>query len=321
MSKDYLKIIEDELARIDYPASPSELYEPIRYILNLGGKRVRPVICLMAAELYEADIQSDRILQLAISLEIFHNFSLVHDDIMDEAPLRRGKPTVHQKWNRDIAILSGDVMLVQAYEAILRSGNPKMNELIAQFNRSAILVCEGQQYDMNYEKSSKVSIQDYLKMIGLKTAELIGCSLKLGAIAAQASEADANSLYAFGINLGLAFQIQDDFLDAFGDAGKVGKQVGGDILANKQTFLLLKSRELATDQQLTDLSLAMNLEGAEKVQEVLKIFEKVGVKKHTSDIIDEYYQTALAELDKVSASSDRKMGLRVLASNLMNRDH
>lgn len=317
----YINIIEEELSKVEYPSDPSELYEPIDYILSLGGKRIRPVLCLMAAELYEQDLRANEILKLAIALEVFHNFSLVHDDIMDEAPLRRGKETVHTKWNRDIAILSGDVMLVQAYQFIIESRNTNLEKLISQFNSSAIKVCEGQQFDMNYETSSKVSIEDYLKMIGLKTAELIACSLKMGAIASNASDADAHNLYSFGLNLGIAFQIQDDYLDAFGDASKVGKQIGGDILANKKTYLMLKTLEMANEMQKADLERAMNYHDEQKIASITELFEIVGVKEHTSEMIEDYFRKAMDSLEKVSVTIERKSSLKSLASKLMQRDH
>ncbi len=321
MINSYLAIVEEELKKLEYPDSPGELYEPIEYILALGGKRIRPILCLMAAELYGADIRSKQYTSIALAIEIFHNFSLVHDDIMDEAPLRRGKETVHQKWNRDIAILSGDVMLVQAYDAILKAENENFKDLIAQFNRSAIKVCEGQQYDMNFETSKRVNINDYIEMISLKTAELIGCSLKLGAIASNASKRDAELLYSFGLNLGLAFQIQDDYLDAFGESEKVGKQVGGDILANKKTYLMLKTLELANEQQKADIERALNYSPADKVEAILQIFNEVGVKQHTMEIIDGFFQKAVADLKMVSVEMDKKEGLSQLANYLMKRDH
>lgn len=321
MNTHYLKIIEQEVENSSYPDQPKELYEPIRYILGLGGKRVRPILCLMAAELFDFDPTSAQILKVAKAIEVFHNFSLVHDDIMDEAPLRRGMPTVHYKWNRDIAILSGDVMLVQAYEALVESENSQLVELIKQFNRSAILVCEGQQYDMNFERSLDVSIDDYLKMIELKTAELLGCSLRMGAIAAGSELNDANHLYDFGINLGLAFQIQDDYLDAFGESGKVGKQKGGDILANKKTFLLLNAIEAASAEDRKAILSSLELEGVQKVETVLQLFKKIGVDSFTKLKMDEYYQKALLSLEKVNVEEDKKVYLKALASSLMQRDH
>jgi len=321
MSEQYRHIVERQLASLQYPSSPEELYDPISYILGLGGKRIRPVICLMAAELFGAEIESEEINSVAIALEIFHNFSLVHDDIMDEAPLRRGQETVHTKWNRDIAILSGDVMLVQAYDSILASKNKNLEALLLQFNDSAKKVCEGQQFDMNFENLSKVSIEEYIHMISLKTAELIACSLKMGAIAANASASDADLLYEFGLNLGLSFQIQDDYLDAFGETDKVGKQLGGDIIANKKTYLMLKTLELANEKQKADLERSLNYNDEQKVISIIEIFEEVGIKEHTSDLIQEYYEKSIKSLDQVKVDDARKAGLKQLAAYLMQRDH
>lgn len=321
MDQTLLKILEEELDKSSYPSQPINLYEPIRYIMSLGGKRVRPVVCMMAAELFGLDPASKSVLKVAKSLEIFHNFSLVHDDIMDEAPLRRGKATVHYKWNRDVAILSGDVMLVLAYQELLEAESDRLPQLLAQFNRSAILVCEGQQYDMNFEQSDAVSLSDYLKMIQLKTAELLACSLKLGALVANADENDAEALYDFGINLGLAFQIQDDYLDAFSDSDKFGKQKGGDILANKKTYLLLKAYELAGDEQKQSLKAAMNEVGNKKVEAVLDCFKKIGVDQEAKAAMDDIYQKALTDLDRVNVEDQKKEALKSLAASLMMRDH
>ncbi|MAY84165.1 MAG: polyprenyl synthetase [Flavobacteriales bacterium] len=321
MDPKLIEIIEKELNSKSYPSNPKELYEPIRYILSLGGKRIRPLVCMMAAEMFGLPADSKSVLHLAKGLEIFHNFSLVHDDIMDEAPLRRGKATVHEKWNRDIAILSGDVMLVQAYQELIQSESEDLKSLIDQFNRSAILVCEGQQFDMNFETIEDVSLEEYLNMIQLKTAELLACSLKMGAMLANASETDAEALYRFGINLGLSFQIQDDYLDSFADASKFGKQVGGDILANKKTYLLLKAKENASSEQSERLQAAMKLNGEDKVSAVLDLYRELGVDQDCEKAIDKHYQKALEELEAISVDAQLKAPLKNLAAKVMKRDH
>jgi len=321
MNPKLIEIIERELDAKSYPSKPEELYEPIRYILSLGGKRIRPVACMMSAEMFGLSAEDKAVLHLAKALEIFHNFSLVHDDIMDEAPLRRGKATVHEKWNRDTAILSGDVMLVQAYQEIIESKHEDLSSLIAQFNRSAILVCEGQQYDMNFERIDEVSLDQYLHMIQLKTAELLACSLKMGAMVARAEASDADALYNFGINLGLAFQIQDDYLDSFADAAKFGKQVGGDILSNKKTYLVLKAKEKATAEQRQKVQTTMQLSGEEKVSATLHLFRELGVDKDCKHAIEHYYQRALEEIGNLKLEASAKGPLLDLAAKVMNRDH
>lgn len=321
MIQDKIQLIEKELRDATYPSEPKELYEPIRYFLDLGGKRIRPVVCLMAAELFGMKSSSKEILKVALALEIFHNFTLVHDDIMDEAPLRRGKETVHQKWNRDIAILSGDVMMVHAYQALLASGNPQLEKLIQQFNESAILVCEGQQWDMNFENREEVSLAEYLKMIRLKTAELLASSLKMGALAANSSSEDADLLYDFGINLGIAFQIQDDYLDAFASGEKFGKQIGGDIKSNKKTYLLLYALEKAEAVQKQKLITLTKENPDNKVEQVLEIFKSLSVDQAVKHKMEEYYQKAMESLDKVKVESKKKKDIQELAEKLMQRDH
>lgn len=321
MNPKLIQIIEREIDSITYPSEPKELYEPIEYILSLGGKRIRPLVCMMSAEMFGLAAEDKTVLHLAKALEIFHNFSLVHDDIMDEAPLRRGKATVHEKWNRDTAILSGDVMLVQAYQELIQTNSERLKELIDQFNRSAILVCEGQQFDMNFESIEQVSLNQYLNMIQLKTAELLACSLKMGAMLAQAQGADAEALYNFGINLGLAFQIQDDLLDSFADASKFGKQVGGDILANKKTYLMLKALEKADKEQKEALLEAMLLPADKKVEAVLKLYREIGVDKDCQEAIDFHYKKALAKLASIKLADASKKPLKELAAQVMKRDH
>ena len=234
----YQNQIEEALKAKNYGSNPKELYEPIAYIMSLGGKRLRPVLVFMACDFFDGDIS--QALHPAIAIELFHNFTLVHDDLMDNAPLRRNQPTVHEKWNSSIAILSGDVMMVRAYQELCQAKVNYLPELLKVFSETAVKVCEGQQYDMNYESMQKVSIAQYLKMIELKTAVLLGGALKIGSIVGGAKEEEAQLLFDFGKNIGIAFQLQDDILDVYADAAKFGKQKGGDIIANKKTYLLLK---------------------------------------------------------------------------------
>ncbi len=245
---------------------PHELYEPENYILSLGGKRIRPLLCLIGCDLF--DKKADNALHAALSVELFHNFSLIHDDILDKAPLRRGQPTVHNKWNNNIAILSGDVMFAKAFDVLRSIEAEKLKLLLAEFSKTAIHVCEGQQLDMNFENSNSVTVADYINMITNKTAVLLGCSLKMGAICADAHPDDANHIYEFGKHLGIAFQLMDDLLDAFAEGDNFGKQIGGDIIANKKTFLLLKAFELVGTSKKEKLLSALNADSEEKVQTV-----------------------------------------------------
>ena len=319
----YKELIEKELNLLDFHFEPANLYEPMTYILSLGGKRMRPTLCLMAAELFGLD-KSGAISQ-ALAVEIFHNFTLVHDDIMDEAPIRRGKTTVHKKWDQNIAILSGDAMFVKAYELLVDADPKLLPSLLKIFNRTAIEVCEGQQYDMDFEAREDVSIDEYLKMIELKTAVLLGGALQLGAIIAEAPVHDQELIYAFGKNIGLAFQLQDDILDVYADPEKFGKQVGGDIISNKKTFLLLKALELADENQKEELNKWIDLPSGdfdpeEKVNAVKLIFDALNVKDLAQTKMDEYFQVGMEALQKVNVSKDKKETLEELAEQLMVRD-
>ncbi|PBQ33347.1 polyprenyl synthetase [Sphingobacteriaceae bacterium] len=298
---------------------PKELYEPESYILSLGGKRVRPLLALIASDLF--DKNPALALDAALSVELFHNFSLIHDDILDAAPLRRNQATVHVKWNTNIAILSGDVMLVKAFQCLESYNADAFKSLSKLFNTTAIEVCEGQQLDMNYETADSVPVKAYLDMIALKTAVLLGCSLKMGAIAANASTEDQNHLYEFGKQLGLSFQLLDDLLDAFAvDNEKFGKQTGGDIIANKKTFLLLSAMELASPQQRAEIKRIMSLtDSREKVKSMLVIFSELNIKKLCEDEADKHTQSALNFLDKVNASAEKKEKLKQFALELLNR--
>lgn len=310
--EDYLKGLQNK--------KPDELYKPEKYILSLGGKRIRPILALMGCDLFDKPAQSA--LNSALCVELFHNFSLIHDDILDKAPIRRGKPTVHEKWNTNIAILSGDVMLVKAFE-ILQSYSPeKFKKLSSVFSKTAIEVCEGQQMDMNFETQKNVSTDDYVQMITYKTAVLLGCSLQMGAINADASEEDQVHLYEFGKHLGIAFQILDDVLDAFAeDQEKFGKQIGGDILANKKTFLLLKAFELADENDIQQLKLLLkqSLYPEQKIKDMILLYEKLGVKNFALNEADSHTKIALEHLFKINAGTDKKNQLQLFAIHLLNR--
>lgn len=298
---------------------PKELYEPESYILSLGGKRIRPLLALIASDLFEKNPSLS--LNAALSVELFHNFSLIHDDILDAAPLRRNQATVHVKWNTNIAILSGDVMLVKAFQCLEFYDASVFKSLAKVFNATSIEVCEGQQLDMNFETSESVAVDSYLEMITLKTAVLLGCSLKMGAITVGAAETDQNNLYEFGKHLGISFQLLDDLLDAFADdAEKFGKQTGGDIIANKKTFLLLKAMELASDKQLAEIKRLMKLnDPIEKVKEMLKIYSDLNIEQLCQNEADKHTQSALNFLGNVNASPAKKEKLKQFALELLNR--
>ena len=318
----YTELLEQEIKNLGINGSPKELYDPINYILSLGGKRIRPALCLLAADLFEGNIQEAK--YAALSVEVFHNFTLVHDDIMDEAPIRRGQATVHEKWNRDIAILSGDVMLVKAYELIAKLDASHLPGVLKLFNKTAIEVCEGQQMDMNFEIAKGVTISEYIRMIELKTSVLLACSLKMGALISDASEKDANLLYEFGRNLGIAFQIQDDLLDAYGDPEKFGKRVGGDIISNKKTYLLLTAVEKADQKQSNNLFNLLNqkdIEEQEKVNSIKVIYNSIGVPELANQAIKSYYDMAIDSLAAIDVKEARKESLRSLAQQIMLREN
>lgn len=299
---------------------PKELYEPIAYALSTGGKRLRPVLLLMGANMFSEKIE--QAIMPALGIEIFHNFTLLHDDIMDQASVRRNKPTVHKKWNVNTAILSGDAMFIKAYEYLLNYKGHNMQRVLEVFNLTALKVCEGQQYDMNYEQTAEVSEADYLKMIGLKTAALIGGSLQIGALTGGAGEQEARRLYDFGWNLGIAFQLQDDYLDTFGDPEIFGKSIGGDILAGKKTFLYVKALEKAGDEQkeeLKTLIAGQQLEAAQKVESVKKIFRSLGVGDLTHIQAEQHYNKAFRQLDQVHKDPEKKAHLIEVADKMMRR--
>lgn len=302
-----------------FPAEPATLYDPNEYFLKLGGKRIRPVLCLMGNELFE-EIKEDA-WHVGTAIELFHNFTLIHDDIMDKAPLRRGMETVHTKYGENTALLAGDVMLVTAYEELNKINIEFLQSILILFNRTAKEVCEGQQMDMDFEKMNNVSLDAYLKMIELKTSVALAASLQTGAILGGAGERNQNLLYDFGRKLGIAFQVQDDYLDAFGDPQKFGKQVGGDILANKKTFLLLHALETATASQQKELHNLLNSTPADKVEKVLQIFHDCKVDEWALQLKNKYLDEAFAHLEDIAVLSKRKEPLKELAQFLVKREH
>lgn len=299
---------------------PTNLYQPIEYILNLTGKRIRPILTLMSAEIFGSTI--DKALPAAMAVEVFHNFSLVHDDIMDGAPMRRGQQTVHEKWGLNAGILSGDAMLILAYQYFENYEPEVFRDLAQLFSKTAIQVCEGQQWDVDFEELESVEISRYLKMIEYKTAVLVAAALKMGAIIAKTSTENANAIYDFGNYLGIAFQLQDDYLDCFGDPETFGKQVGGDILSNKKTYLYLKAMQAASTDQLTQLNHLYSIQpsdSSDKIASVKRIFEQTGAAPATQGAIQEYTFLALKELDKMQINEESKTHLREFAHNLMAR--
>ena len=297
----------------------SPLLEPVDYILSLGGKRIRPAIVIWLNDLYKGDIKNG--LKAALAIEMFHNFSLVHDDIMDEAPLRRGKKTVHSKWNNNTAILSGDAMLVLVYQILTELDNDKLKEALEMFNISALNVCEGQQLDMDFETQTSISLDDYIHMIGLKTGDLLGASFALGALLANASKDDLENLYLFGKLTGIAFQLQDDILDLYGDKAKVGKQIGGDIIANKKTGLWIRAFEKANESQLLELEkMASDPNSKSKVQKAIELFNELGVKDEANEIKSRFQADALEHLNVINLSASKKEEIKNFSILLLGRE-
>jgi len=312
------KLFEAHFNTRHFPGHTKTLYDPAQYILGIGGKRIRPVCVLLANELFD-EITADAY-HAATAIELFHNFSLIHDDIMDKAPMRRGVETVHMKYGESTALLAGDVMLVKAYENLNKIQPYNLQKVLQLFNSTAAQVCEGQQLDMDFEKRTTVSLDEYVKMITLKTSVLVAASLRIGAILGGAGEGNQKHLYEFGKNLGIAFQVQDDYLDAFGDPDKFGKQVGGDILANKKTFLLIHAMETAADADKAELLQLMNHNPADKVAKVLAIFKKCKSDEWAKQLQQNYFETALQHLEDTAVVAIRKKPLRELAEYLMVRE-
>ncbi len=316
----YQKALADHLEEAVVLKEPVQLYEPVKYILSLGGKRLRPVLTLLTCDFFGTDYQ--KAMNAALALELFHNFSLIHDDIMDNAPLRRGQQTVHEKWDINTGILSGDSMLILAYQ-LFESYDPLLfRELAKLFSKTAIEVCEGQQYDVDFESRDDVTISEYIRMIDYKTAVLVGAAMKMGAIVAGASESCKEEIFQYGRNLGIAFQLQDDYLDVFGDPESFGKQVGGDIISNKKTFLYLTALEKADPRDSASLRHLYSVypnDATEKVETVKTIFEDSGAAEATMNEIENYTNKAIAVLDRLHLSEEKKQGLREFGSYLMNR--
>jgi len=311
--------IERELDQLQVSHSPDSLYEPIRYFLSIGGKRIRPILVLLATRLFGN--KREDVINQALAVELFHNFTLVHDDIMDNAPLRRGIQTIHEKWNPSQAILSGDVLMIVAYQYLMRTHAQYYEALMTSFNKMAIEVCEGQQMDMDFENRSDVSIPEYIEMIRLKTSVLLGCALEIGAIISDASEADKKNIYDFGVNIGLAFQIQDDILDVYADADKFGKQVGGDIISNKKTWLYLTARRQANETQQAVFEAQMNNDRhPEKVQIIRDLYDDLQVRQSAEAEMRGYYEQAMEHLKSISVDTADKRELIVLADYLMGRE-
>jgi geranylgeranyl diphosphate synthase, type II len=320
MIKKYFGILENEIRRQKFGKKPASLYEPIRYLMALGGKRLRPMLTLLAYRLFQDDPK--KIIKYAVAVEAFHNFTLMHDDIMDKAPLRRGKATVHEKWNMSTAILSGDVMLVKVYDMFLGINEGKVKRIYSAFNKCASQVCEGQQWDMEFETRNSVTEAQYLDMIKLKTAVLLGFSLDLGATLAEASETDCKLLREFGINIGMGFQLKDDLLDAYAESETFGKLVGGDIIANKKTFLLIKALELANLRQRRELLYWMSLKKfnkTHKVEAVKEIYDDLSIPQLTERKINGFFKKAFMNLDTVNSSDETKSLIRDYTSQLIGR--
>ncbi|PJE41262.1 MAG: polyprenyl synthetase [Flavobacterium sp.] len=317
----YQDIIQAHFEALNLTKEPNNLYEPIRYILSLGGKRLRPVLTLMATEVF--DVDCEKAIPAATAVEVFHNFSLIHDDIMDDAPLRRGNETVHEKWDLNTGILSGDAMLILAYQFFENYEPVVFRDLAKLFSKTALEVCEGQQYDVDFETRDDVTIPEYLKMIEYKTAVLVGAAMKMGAIVAETSTENANAIYDFGLNLGIAFQLQDDYLDAFGNPETFGKQVGGDIIENKKTYLYLKALEFSKaeeKEQLLHLFSIHPSDNTDKIQSVKQIFTQTGADAATQQAIQDFTLKAFQTLDKMNISEDKKAILKAFGNKLMSRN-
>jgi len=315
-------IVEKGILTLNLKGEPSELYDPIEYLISIGGKRLRPKICLMTFNLFSDKI-GNSILYPAVAMEIFHGFTLIHDDIMDDAPLRRNQITVHKRWNNNVAILSGDVMCIKSYQYISQCPPQFLKKVLGIFSTTAAQVCEGQQIDMNFEESPYITLQDYTDMIGLKTAVLIACSAKLGAIIAGADDKIADSLYNYGYQLGLAFQIKDDYLDSFGNTLTFGKAIGGDILCNKKTWLLveaLKRADIYEQKELSSLLKNTGINPKSKIENILSIYSKLGIKDAAEQAVIEYHEKALEAIKEADLTADQKEQLFSFGEALINRD-
>lgn len=315
-----LKAELEKQAAVLEKSEPAGLYAPVNYSLEMGGKRVRPILLLLAFNLFSDEMENA--LPAALAIEVFHNFTLLHDDIMDKAEVRRNRPTVHKKFGENGAILSGDVMAFLAYKSLLKSKTQSLSELIGLFTNTAIEVCEGQQMDMDFENRMQVTEEEYIEMIRLKTAVLLACSLKAGALVANAGKEVADQLYEFGINLGLAFQLQDDLLDTFGDQKIFGKKIGGDIIANKKTYLLIKALQNASDDQKTELEswlLKTEFDATKKIDAVTSVYNQLNIKLLTQQKIDYHFEKCTLLLNRFQVDSERKKQLEIISNNMLNR--
>lgn len=320
-ASELLDIVRGHIAGLQFTRTPKGLYDPVSYVLSLGGKRIRPVLMLMAYNLYREDVKS--ILQPATGIEVYHNYTLLHDDLMDRADMRRGKATVHKVWNDNVAILSGDAMLVLAYQFMAQCASEKLKDVMDLFSLTALEICEGQQLDMEFEQRKDVKEDEYIEMIRLKTSVLLAASLKIGAILGGASEEDAGALYDFGVNLGLAFQLKDDLLDVYGDPLRFGKNIGGDILCNKKTYLVIKAFEHAnTDQEalLNDWFTRETFDPQEKIAAVTRLYNEIGVKALCENRIVEYSKRASESLNRVNVPAENKQELETMMNELMHRE-
>jgi len=321
-AKEIQQLVKEKVEALDWRMTPYTLYEPIEYVLSLGGKRIRPVFALLACQLFSDS--PAKALNPALAIEVFHNFTLLHDDIMDKAEMRRNKPTVHVKWDENRAILSGDAMLIKAYQLLAQCEPAALKPVLDVFSQTSIEVCEGQQYDMEFETRNEVTIDEYIRMIQLKTAFLLAGSLKIGAICGGASAADADLLYQYGIGVGTAFQLKDDYLDVYGDPALFGKNIGGDISCNKKTFLLVQAWQQASPDIKTELQHWLMVEmpdREQKIKAVTAIYDRLGLRKFTEDAMWVYYEEAKQVLKKVSVSEEKKVELAIFAENLLYREN
>lgn len=314
------EIVNIELEKLNWLKEPQGLYSPIKYVLSLGGKRIRPALTLMSCNIFSNDIS--QAVAPALGIEVFHNFTLLHDDIMDKAPIRRGQDTVHIKWDENTAILSGDVMQIAAFKLISLTPDSALKEVLNLFTDTAAEICEGQQYDMEFENRNDVSVEEYLEMIRLKTAVLLGCSLKVGALIGGANCTDTQHLYDFGINIGLAFQLMDDILDVYGNEENFGKKIGGDIICNKKTFLLIQAQKNANPEQKKQLKYwleQIDFNAKDKIKAITELYNSIGVRKICEDMMHNYYNKAIADIENVQVERSKKHELRNLAEKLMQR--
>lgn len=317
-----IKLINDYIANMPYNRKPADLYDPIKYVLSMGGKRIRPVLMLLSYNMYKDDPET--ILSSACAIETYHNYTLLHDDLMDNADMRRGKMTVHKKWNPNTAILSGDSMLVLSYQRMAQCDVTKLKDVLDLFTETALEIGDGQQYDMDFETRNDVTEDEYIEMIRLKTSVLLACALKIGAILADAPADDAENLYRYGEQVGIAFQLQDDFLDVYGDPNVFGKKIGGDILCNKKTYMLINALLMANDSQRAELNHwieSKDYDPQAKIAAVTKLYDEIGIRKLCEEKVNYYFQQSLSYINKVKVDDSKKVELRHFIDSLMNRQY